>query len=72
MLHQTDHIQLDHQPVAIEPVVRTIHEQVEMQHETHIHYQQAIADGLTIDGDRGAWEIILRNLLDNAYKYTPA
>lgn len=69
-LHQADHVQLDHQPITIEPLVATIHEQVDMQHKKDIHYQQAISDGLAIDGDRGAREIILRNLLDNAYKYT--
>jgi signal transduction histidine kinase len=72
LLHQAEYQVLDNEQIAIEWVIETISEQVHISHHTkHIALQIAIVDGLQIHGDRAAWEVILRNLIDNAYKYTP-
>ncbi len=58
--------------INVIPLIRQSIEQTAAQYvEKHISIIDDIPDELTIDTDRGSLEIILRNLLDNAYKYTP-
>jgi two-component system OmpR family sensor kinase len=61
------------QPVALEPLLRRVlGEQVPAAQQRGIDLGLLRADAVQIDGQAEALALLLRNLLDNAIKYTPA
>jgi signal transduction histidine kinase len=59
--------------IDVTTLLHTISDQVQENYsEKNIVFAQILPDHATLHSHRGSLEIIIRNLLDNAFKYTPA
>lgn len=59
------------EPVDLAEVIRTVCAEVQRETEQHLIRVVAAAGALPIEGDRALLEVLLRNLLENALRYSP-